>query len=128
MPKATVWPTQKPRTKRTCQQIETMPYSSQDVNRLLQDNENTESRVVCVHWAHGDHVEAFREDSKRIRNLFLHLNYPFVQEYAIPDTNSEVRLEEEIWRQLRALRGVRSVFIIYYGGHGEKGGRGRWVA
>lgn len=105
-----------------------MAYTPQDVNRLIQEQKIVETRVLFVHWATGDHVEAFREDSKRLISLFRRLNYPSVQQYAIPEKNSMAGLEKEIWKHLQALQGARSVFVLYYGGHGEKGGKGRWVA
>lgn len=105
-----------------------MSYTPQDINRLIQERNDAETRVLIVHWGAGDHVDAFCEDSKRLKNLFVRLNYPIVEEYAIPETNSEEELEKEIWRHLLALQNAQSVFIIYYGGHGERSGRGRWVA
>ena len=105
-----------------------MTYSPQDINRLIREHGNIETRVLCVHWAVGDHVEEFRADSKRLKALFVRLNYQVVEEYAIPIRNSEVELEQEIWKHLQAFQNGQSVFIMYYGGHGEKGGRGRWVA
>ena len=105
-----------------------MVYTPQDINRFIQAHDDAETRVLCVYWGTGDHVDVFREDSKRVQNLFNRLNYPSVEEFEIPETNGEAEFEKEIWRHLRALQNVQSVFIIYYGGHGEKGGRGRWVA
>jgi hypothetical protein len=105
-----------------------MAYTPQDINRFIREHDDAETRVLCVYWGVGDHIDAFREDSKRLKSLFVRLNYAFVDEYAIPETNSEAELEKEIWKHLRAFQNAQSVFIIYYGGHGEKGGRGRWVA
>ena len=105
-----------------------MAYTPQDITRFIQEHDNVETRVLCVYWGTGDHIDDFREDSKRLRNLFVRLQYPFVEEYAIPETNSEADLEQEIWKHLHAFQNGQCVLIIYYGGHGEKGGKGRWVA
>ena len=101
------------------------PYTSHD---LIQEHDNVKTRVLCLYWATGDHLDDFRQDSRRLKSLFVRLHYPFVEEYAIPETNSEAELEKEIWKQLYAFQNGQPVFIIYCGGHGEKGGRGRWVA
>ena len=105
-----------------------MTYTSKDINRFIQEHDHVETKVFCVYWKAGDHVGAFREDCSRLKNLFVRLNYAFVEEYAIPETNSQSELEREIWKHLHAFQHNHSVFIIYYGGHGERGGRGRWVA
>ena len=84
--------------------------------------------MLCTYWEAGDHVVAFREDSKRLQDLFLRLNYPSVTEFAIQSTESGSSLEGAIWEQLDTLQGSPSVLIFYYGAHGEKGGEGRWVA
>lgn len=105
-----------------------MAYTPEDINHLMQDQKNVDTRVLFVHWASGDHVDAFCEDSKRLKDLFIRLNYPSVEEYAIPEKDSEAELEKAIWKRLQAIQNARSVFVMYYGGHGEKGGRGRWVA
>ncbi|KAF2792091.1 hypothetical protein K505DRAFT_338992 [Melanomma pulvis-pyrius CBS 109.77] len=101
---------------------------STDINRLIEEHHYTETKVLFVHWGAGDHVDAFREDSQRLQDLFLRLNYPFVKEYTIPEVNSEAELEREIWTHLNSFQNMQSVLILYYGGHGERGGRGRWVA
>lgn len=105
-----------------------MAYTKQDINRLIEEHHYPETKVLFVHWGTGDHVDAFREDSKRLQDLFVRLNYPFVKEYTIPESNSEAELEREIWTHLDSFQNAQSVLILYYGGHGEKGGRGRWVA
>ena len=105
-----------------------MAYTPQDVNRFIQEHGDEETRVLCVYWGTGDHIDDFREDTRRLTNFFIRLHYPLVEEYAIPETNSGAELEKEIWKHLNAFQNGQSVFIIYYGGHGEKGGRGRWVA
>lgn len=105
-----------------------MSYTSNEINRLIEKHDEADTRVLCTCWGTGDHVDAFREDSRSLQHLFSRLNYPYVAEYAIPRTDSETSLEREIWKQLETLQTSQSVFILYYGGHGEKGGRGRWVA
>ena len=105
-----------------------MAYTPQDINRFIQEHADIDTRVLCVYWAVGDHFDDFYKDAKRMKTLFVSLNYPSVEEYAIPTSDSEVELEKEIWKHLQAFQNSQSVFIIHYGGHGEKGGRGRWVA
>ena len=105
-----------------------MTYTPQDINRFIQEHDNVETKVLCIYWSIGDNVDAFREDCRRLKNLFVHLNYAFIKEYAIPEANSQSEMEREIWKHLCAFQDSQSVFIIYYGGHGEKGGKGRWVA
>ena len=105
-----------------------MTYTSEDINRFIQEHGNAETKVLCVHWNVGDHVEFFRADCRSLKGLFCRLNYASVEEYAIPENNSQSELEREIWAHLRSFKHGQSVFILYYGGHGERGGKGRWVA
>ena len=103
-------------------------YTSDDINRIIQGHSDVETKVLCVYWSVGDNVDSFRTDCQNLKNLFLRLNYASVGEYAIPGTDSQSELEREIWSHLHAFQQAQAVFILYYAGHGERGGRGRWVA
>jgi hypothetical protein len=105
-----------------------MNYTTDHVNKHIQAPHAEESAVLCVHWATGDDEKVFRNDARRMEELFRRLNYQQIKILELRAEDSGDQLEKEIQAQLSAFRSHQAQFILYYSGHGEQGGKGRWVS
>jgi len=95
-----------------------------EVNETLQSSiqrrDSTKAQVLVLYWDDGE--EGFKEEARAVRTLFEQVFHYPVSEFAIPTTNSYFALLASVAEALALAhdQAGTSLFIIHYGGHGDR--------
>ena len=81
-------------------------------------NDYDSVNVLAIYWEDTD--QDFRGEAYKVKDFFGQTMHYNVTEFAIPTQNSQAALTTELNRFLLPQRTSRALYIIHYGGHGDR--------